>query len=71
MEERTMRDGIAIAAFTPRGTELGRLLAGELGASLALTGREDFSLSIWTAEQFPKREALIFIGAAGIAVRAV
>ncbi len=66
-----MRDGIAIAAFTPRGTELGRLLAGELGASLALTGREDFSLSIWTAEQFPKREALIFIGAAGIAVRAI
>ena len=66
-----MREGIAIAAFTPRGTELGRLLAGELGASLALTGREDFSLSIWTAEQFPKREALIFIGAAGIAVRAI
>lgn len=66
-----MRDGIAIAAFTPRGTELGRLLAGELGASLALTGRKDFSLSIWTAEQFPKREALIFIGAAGIAVRAI
>ena len=66
-----MRDGIAIAAFTPRGVQLGRLLAEELGASLALSGQEGFSLSAWTAEQFPEREALVFIGAAGIAVRAI
>ena len=66
-----MKSGIAIVAFTPRGAELGRLLAEELGASLAQSGQEDFSLSAWTSEQFPKREALILVGAAGIAVRAV
>ena len=66
-----MREGIALVAFTPRGTELGSLLAKELGASLAHPGQEGFSLLMWTAEQFPTREALVFIGAAGIAVRAV
>ena len=66
-----MRHGIAVVAFTPRGAELGRLLAEELGASLACSGQEGFSLTDWTAEQFPKREALVFVGAAGIAVRAI
>ena len=66
-----MREGIAIIAFTRRGGELGELLAEELGASLDLSGQEGFSLAAWTAEQFPAREALVFIGAAGIAVRAV
>ena len=66
-----MREGIAIVAFTPRGGELGKRLAEKLGASLALSGQEGFSLTAWTAEQFSKRLALIFIGAAGIAVRAV
>lgn len=66
-----MREGIAIIAFTRRGGELGELLAEELGAILNLSGQEDFSLAAWTAEQFPTREALVFIGAAGIAVRAV
>lgn len=66
-----MREGIAIVAFTSRGAELGSLLAEELEASLAHPGQEGFSLTSWTAEQFPKRSALIFIGAAGIAVRAV
>lgn len=66
-----MRDGVAIAAFTPRGAELGRLLAEELGASVACSGERGFSLSTWTAEQFRQREALVFIGAVGIAVRAI
>lgn len=66
-----MREGIAIIAFTRRGGELGELLAEELGASLRLPGQESSSLLSWTAEQFPTREALVFIGAAGIAVRAV
>ena len=66
-----MREGIAIIAFTRRGGELGELLAEELGASLDLSGQGGFSLAAWTAEQFPTREALVFIGAAGIAVRAV
>lgn len=65
-----MRAGIAIAAFTPRGTELGEKLAKALGGTLAHSGPEGFSLSGWTAENFPKRSALVLIGAAGIAVRA-
>lgn len=62
-----MREGVAIIAFTPRGKALGQKLAEALGASLS----EGEPLRDWTQENFPRRRALIFIGAAGIAVRAV
>ncbi|MBQ9045869.1 MAG: cobalamin biosynthesis protein [Oscillospiraceae bacterium] len=62
-----MRHGIAIAAFTDRGMALAETLVELLDASAARVS----NLSAWTAEKFPAREALIFVGAAGIAVRAV
>ncbi len=66
-----MKEGIAILAFTRKGTDLGERLAGLLHASLSQAGQKGFSLSGWTEDNFTRREALIFVGAAGIAVRAV
>ena len=62
-----MKKGISLTAFTERGT----VLAGKLAAALDGTVRaKEMPLDRWTAENFPNREALIFVGAAGIAVRA-
>ena len=66
-----MREGFAFIAFTPRGRALAERLREELGGTLADSEVEGFSLAAWTAEHFPARQALIFIGAAGIAVRAI
>ena len=66
-----MRQGVAIVAFTERGCTLGRRLAERLDG-VFVSGREaGFSLAEWTRMQFETREALIFVGAAGIAVRAI
>ena len=64
-----MREGLAYIAFTERGQTLARLLCESLGGSVR-ENREQ-SLADWTAEQFARREGLIFVGAAGIAVRAI
>ena len=62
----------AFLAFTDRGAALAEKLCRRLGGSLtAAHGAADFSLSAWTAENFPRSDALIFVGATGIAVRAV
>jgi cobalt-precorrin 5A hydrolase len=66
-----MREGYAWIAFTARGAALAEGLRAELGGTLARPGAEGFSLAAWTAEHFPARQALIFIGAAGIAARAI
>ena len=63
---------IGYLAFTDRGAKL----AGELCAALGGTvtdarEQEAFSLRAWTEERFDRCEALVFVGAAGIAVRAV
>ena len=66
-----MRQGLAIVAFTREGCRLGKRLAESLDGAFA-SGREPgFSLSDWTRAQFETRAALLFVGAAGIAVRAV
>ena len=65
-----MREGFAFVAFTGKGAALAERLRAELGGTVQIPG-EGFSLGAWTAEHFPERKALIFIGAAGIAVRAV
>lgn len=65
-----MREGTAFVAFTGNGAILAETLRASLGGTLQVSGA-GFSLSEWTEENFPKREALIFVGAAGIAVRAV
>ena len=69
----------AIIAFTRRGTALGRTLADALGATLHVparfapeVGAEGYdSLAGWTAQMWGTKDALIFVGACGIAVRAI
>ena len=74
---------IALTAFTRRGAALAQRLTEALApeectlalpkalaASLNLSQSYD-SLSQWTAQHFPQADALVFIGAAGIAVRAI
>lgn len=63
-----MRKGIALTAFTERGRALASKLAEALGGDVR---EKDRSLADWTAERFASCEALVFVGAAGIAVRAV
>lgn len=69
----------AVIAFTQRGAELGKTLADALGATLHVPARFAAqvgatacdSLAEWTERMWAEKEALIFVGAAGIAVRAV
>ncbi len=60
----------SLIAFTDQGEALADRLAGILGGEAVRCGR-DFSLDAWTAARFSDADALIFVGAAGIAVRAV
>lgn len=69
----------ALIAFTRTGCQLGQRLARTLGGTLWTTGRLSAELGIpaygdlqaWTGERFRDSEALIFISASGIAVRAI
>ena len=69
----------AIIAFTKRGAALGRTLADALEATLHVparfapeVGAEAYdSLEGWTARAWGTADAIIFVGAAGIAVRAI
>lgn len=61
---------VRLLAFTDRGYALAERLAGELGGEAARCGA-DCTLAGWTAAGFSDAGALIFVGAAGIAVRAV
>ena len=68
-----------VVAFTRDGTELARLIASRLGGRAwapsryaggdvsPLTG----SIAVWTRERFSASDALVFVSACGIAVRAV
>ena len=67
-----MADKIAIVSFTEKGTALGTRIQKALGGKLCDARREEgFSLADWTRQAFASCDALIFIGAAGIAVRAI
>ena len=69
----------AVIAFTRRGASLGDMIAEGLGGTLHVPARfaEEFgaaaydSLEGWTADHWGTCDALIFIGACGIAVRAI
>ena len=66
---------VAAIAFTQSGLALGRriqrLLTEDQVTLAAATGPDKVSFRHWTEENFPVSDALIFLGAAGIAVRAV
>ena len=67
-----MSEGIVYLAFTEKGKELAGQISTGVGGSVYCTrDAEDFSLYDWTRRMFSEKEALVFIGAAGIAVRAV
>ena len=61
----------AYLAFTETGLVLAKRLAGSLPGSVARCGQNGISLAEWTSAQFVHSDALIFVGAVGIAVRAI
>lgn len=61
---------IAYLAFTERGRALAERLRAALGGEVSCT-RDGAALADWTAESFRAKRALVFVGAAGIAVRAI
>lgn len=63
-----MRAGIALTAFTERGRELASKLAASLGGYVR---EKDQPLADWTKESFASCDALVFVGAVGIAVRSI
>jgi len=62
---------IAAIAFTDKGMTLGMRLKEQFGADFMLTRCTEGGLAAWVGEWFMSAQALIFIGAAGIAVRAI
>ena len=61
----------AYLAFTDRGLALAERLAEALPGSVSRCGKGGVPLAEWTVRQFAQSDALIFVGAAGIAVRAI
>ena len=61
----------AYLAFTDTGLALAKRLAAALTGSVARCGQNGVSLAEWSSAQFVQSDALIFVGAAGIAVRAI
>ena len=61
----------AYLAFTDTGLTLARRLADALPGSVDRCGSGGVSLAGWTALQFAQSDALVFVGAVGIAVRAI
>lgn len=61
---------LRLLAFTDRGFALAQTLAETLGGEAARCGAP-LGLAEWTAESFSQADALVFVGAAGIAVRAI
>lgn len=61
----------AYAAFTERGLRLAEKLAASLPGSVTRCGHGGPALAQWTAVEFVRSDALVFVGAVGIAVRAI
>ena len=61
----------AYLAFTAKGLALAQQLARTCPGSVSRCGLGGVTLAGWTAQQFAAADALVFVGAAGIAVRAI
>ena len=61
---------LAFLAFTDKGKQLADRLAAALGGT-AQRCNAPLTLDGWTAEHFSKSDGLVYVGAAGIAVRAI
>lgn len=61
---------LAFLSFTDKGFALASSLAKALGGSAMRCGKPD-SLQEWTKKQFAESDGLVFVGAVGIAVRAI
>lgn len=61
---------LAYLSFTEQGTKLANKIAENLGGTVERCN-ENYSLSEWTEKSFQEAEGLVFVGAAGIAVRAI
>ena len=61
----------AYLAFTSKGLALARKLAAAQPGAVARCGENSVTLANWTAAQFAQSDALVFVGAVGIAVRAI
>lgn len=61
---------LAYLAFTEKGFALADSLAQALGGTVARCGKPD-SLQTWTEKHFADADGLVFVGAVGIAVRAI
>lgn len=61
----------AILSFTKRGGELARRIESSLGADIIRYDREQGSAADFVAQAFQSCDALIFVSAAGIAVRLI
>lgn len=62
---------IRIACFTPRGRELAERLMANWTEYIPLWRRREESPEEWAAEGFRMHQPLLFVGAAGIAIRTV
>lgn len=63
---------IAFLSFSEKGAALAERLRHTLGGTVTCTRAvQNFSLPAWTEEAFASNRALVFVGAVGIAVRAV
>ena len=61
----------AYLAFTAKGLALAQQLAQTCPGSVSRCGLGGVTLAGWTTQQFAAADALVFVGAAGIAVRAI
>ncbi len=61
---------LSFLAFTDRGLSLANTLAKSLGGEVSRC-KQPLSLSEWTKKAFAEAEGLVFVGAVGIAVRAI
>ena len=61
----------AYLAFTSKGLALARKLAAAQPGAVARCGENGVTLANWTAAQFAQSDALVFVGAVGIAGRAI